>query len=885
MEPIDHPRDKDFLLSSAFGEDHAQAGPEDPHPIFSPDEMVCDRYRVIRFIARGGMGEVYEVEDDELHSRIALKTISAARASSKQQLNRFKQEIQLARRVSHPNVCRVFDLGRHRDDAHGEVLFLTMELLPGETLATHLRDRGPMSYQEALPLVRQMVAALSAAHHAGVVHRDFKPGNVMLLNMPESPTVKVTDFGLAVNPEADETVSVLQSDVVGTPAYMAPEQFHGRYSARTDIYALGLTVYQMLTGELPEFSQTPFQETGSQTTKRIRARWRQAITRSTAANPAARYASVEEFWSAVSGEKLPGQTGWQAALASVQRRRALYASAVAVVLAVILLMWNGLIPNPFHRLPEQKHIAVLPFQNIGHDASNQAFAEGVAETLTSKLSQLERYQKSFWVVPASDTRNLKSLDEAHRDLNVTLAVTGSIEHSPDGVNLIANLVDAANHRQLASRSIKVDSGNLGEMQQRVWESVADMLDLQVSPQVREELAAGGTSQADAYELYERGNGYLQREDLDDINHAIGLFNKAVERDPRYATAYAGLGAAYARKYSITKDPQWIAAATSNAGRAVELNSQLMPVRISLARVYQQTGQLDKAQGEYQRVLDQDPTVIQAELYLGQIYEAQGKYAKAEDSYKDVIARRSTYWQGYADLGELYYRQGQFAKAAEQFQSLIDLAPDKSDGYYNLGGIYLAQGRYEDAIAVLKKGLSIQPDADAWSNLGAAYMYIAKYEDGAGAMKRAADLSPHNHVMWRNLADSLNQIPARQTEARQAYEKALETATEQLKVNPQDPEALSGIALYHAHLGQPAEAEAFISRALAAAPHDSDTLFTSALVYEIIGNREKALAAVNSAVAAGYSLEEVEKEPELRTLRSDPRYQQWIRSSEKKSSAS
>jgi tetratricopeptide (TPR) repeat protein len=305
----------------------------------------------------------------------------------------------------------------------------------------------------------------------------------------------------------------------------------------------------------------------------------------------------------------------------------------------------------------------------------------------------------------------------------------------------------------------------------------------------------------------------------------------------------------------------------------------------LARVYQQTGQLDKAQAEYQRVFDQDPTVIQAELHLGQIYEAQGKYAKAEDSYKDVIARRSTYWQGYADLGELYYRQGQFAKAAEQFQSLIDLAPDKSDGYYNLGGIYLAQGRYEDAIAVLKKGLNIQPDADAWSNLGSAYMYIGKYEDGASAMKRAADLSPHNHVMWRNLADSLNQIPARQIEARQAYEKALETATEQLKVNPQDPEALSGTALYDAHLGQVAGAEIFISRALAAAPHDSDTLFTSALVYEIIGNRDKALAAVNSAVAAGYSLEEVEKEPELRTLRSDPRYQQWVRSSKEKSSAS
>ena len=883
MEPNDQPRNNDFLLSSASGDAHAPAEPE--QPIFSPEDIICQRYRVIRFIARGGMGEVYEVQDEELHSSIALKTIAPSRASSKTQLNRFKQEIQLARKVSHPNVCRVFDLGRHRDETHSDVLFLTMELLPGETLAAHLRAHGPMSYQEALPLVRQMVAALAAAHHAGVVHRDFKPGNVMLLSTGQASQLKVTDFGLAVNPDADVTVSAVTSDVVGTPAYMAPEQFHGQYSPRTDIYALGLTVYQMLTGKLPEFSQTPVLDTGGQTTRRMRARWRQAIMRATASDPAARFASVEEFWSAISGERLPGQTAWQAMIAAIRRRRTIYAAAFALVVITAALLWTGKVPSPFRRLPEQKHIAVLPFENIGHDSANQAFAEGVAETLTSKLSQLERYQKSFWVVPASDTRSVKSLDEAHRDLNVTLAVTGSIEHTPDGVNLIANLVDAANHRQLASRSIQVRSGSLDEMQQRVWESVADMLDLQVSPEVREELAAGGTSQADAYELYEKGNGYLQREDLDDVDHAIGLFNKAVARDPNYATAYAALGGAYAKKFFITKDPQWSAEATRNARKAVELNAQLISVRMSLASVYQQTGQLDKAQSEFQRVLEQDPTIIKAQLHLGQVYEAEGRLQLAEDAYKDVISRRPTFWQAYGDLGELYYRQGQFSKAAEQFQSIIDLAPDETDGYYNLGGIYLAQGRYDEAIAVLKKGLSIKSDPDAWTNLGSAYLYLGKYEESAEAMKRAAELSPHNHVMWRNLGDAYDQIPSRQTEARQAYQKALETATEQLKVNRKDPEVLSGIALYHAHLGDKPDAEAFMSSALAVAPHDSDTLFTSALVYEIIGNREKALAALAASVTAGYSLEEVEKEPELRALRSDTRYQQWVKSQREKSPAS
>ncbi len=861
------------LISDPHGEPTAEVRPD--RSILSPGDVICERYRVIRFIDRGGMGEVYEVEDWELQARIALKTITSERASSARQISRFRQEIQLARKVSHPNVCRVFDLGRHKDKLHTDLLFLTMELLEGETLSAYLQRHGPMTCEQALPLVRQMVSALAAAHQLGIVHRDFKAGNVMLQQTARGPLAKVTDFGLATNPECDETVAESVVDVVGTPEYMAPEQLRGQCSSRTDIYALGLTVFQMLTGKLPASHDAPFKGLDAGIVKRIGPRWRDAITKSLAVNPAARFATVEEFWCALSGENLPRQSGWKAIVAGISRHWATYGVAAGLLVVALALVFAGVMPNPFKRLPQEKHIAVLPFQNIGNDASNQAFAEGVAESLTSKLSQLERYQKSFWVVPSSDTRNVKSLDEAYRNLNVTLAVTGSIEHTPEGLNLTADLVDPKNHRQLSSRSIHVPSANLDEMQQRVWESVADMLDLEVNSQIKEELAAGGTTQPGAYELYEKGMGYLWRVNLEDIDRAIELFNKALARDSQYALAYAGLGHAYATKYALTKDPKWIAEATRNAGRAVELNDRLIPVRVTLARVYQQTGQLDKALAEYERVLEQDPTAVQAEIYSGQVYEQKGNYSKAEDNYRNAVARRSTYPQVYADLGELYYQEGQFAKAAEQFQAVIDLAPDESVGYYNLGGIYLALGRNEDAIAVLKKGLAIKPNADALTNLGAAYMYTANYEEAAGAMKQAAELSPHNHVMWRNLGDSYDQIASRGADARQAYEKALQTASEQLKVNPRDAEALSGTALYQAHLGQRKDAEASIARALELSPNNGDTVFTSALVYEIIGQRERALRALDEAVKDGYSLDEVAKEPELKHLQSDSRYRRWL----------
>ncbi len=879
-------------------------------PIFSVGELIVDRYKVLRFIAKGGMGQVYEVDDLELKARVALKTIAPERASSRRQVDRFRQEIQLARTVGHPNVCRVFDLGRQKDDTHGEVLFLTMEFVPGETLSARLRERGPMSCEQALPLIRQMVSGLAAAHEVGIVHRDFKPGNVMLLPEGSGPGLKITDFGLATNPEQQITISGTSPEVVGTPAYMAPEQFRGQCSNRTDIYALGVTVFQMLTGTLPTSYESPFRGSGSgsnklagkahpsggkaqsdsgklkaigakaqssesETTKRISQRWRVAITKAMAANPDARFESVEEFWYALSGERPVGHTGWKAIAPNLRRHRWLYAANACAVIAVIALFAAGIIPNPFHARAQERHLAVLPFLNIGNDPTDNAFAEGVSETLTSKLSQLERYQKSFWVVPAGDARTVKSPEEAHRNLDVNLAVTGSVQRTQEGVEVTTNLIDAANHRQLASRTLHVPSISLEDLQQQVWESVADMLDLQVPPEVKAELAAGGTSQPEAYELYERGTGYLQHGAPDDVDRAIDAFNKALAEDSNYALAYAGLGQAYAGKYNATKNPAWLEQATRDAGRAVELNDRLIPVRMSLAGVYQQTGQLDKALAEYKSVLERDPTVTDAEYHLGEIYQTQGKNKQAEEAFKHVISRHPTYWRGYGDLAALYYNTGRFNEAAQQYQLVIDLAPDISAGYFSLGGTYLALGRYDDAITVLKKGLSIRPSDGAWSNLGSAYMYLGKWDEAADAMKRAAELSPDRDVLWRNLGDAYDQIPSRLADARKAYQKALEIATQELKVNPKAPDVLSGIALYHAHLGQKEDAEVFIARALQLAPNNSDSLFTSALVYEIIGNREKALGALQQAAKAGYSLVEIDKEPELRALHGDPRYKSWF----------
>jgi hypothetical protein len=308
---------------------HAQA----VGPTFAPDELVAERHRIVRFIAEGGMGEVYEAEDTMLGERVALKTVGAALSDDMELAERLKREVQLARRVTHPNVCRIFDVGVHARPSGERIFFMTMELLAGETLGRRLRRAGRLAPRDALPIIVEVAAALDAAHDAGIIHRDLKAENVFLVSEPRGRAV-VTDFGLAemhASREAREQPLIERETVVaGTPHYMAPEQALGqRVTGAADLYAFGVVVYEMVTGRLPfAAGATPF----SIVAKRLKfepeppevhapglpPRWSRAILRCLARDPADRFARAGEV-----------------VLALRSRRRATFAAAggLGVVLA------------------------------------------------------------------------------------------------------------------------------------------------------------------------------------------------------------------------------------------------------------------------------------------------------------------------------------------------------------------------------------------------------------------------------------------------------------------------------------------------------------------------------------------------------------------------
>ncbi len=314
---------------------------------FRPSAIIASRFRIVRPIGRGGMGEVYQAEDLQMGGHIALKTIRPEMLHNPQSVELFKREIQLAKKVTHPNVCRIYDVSFHPSSGDPDAkMFLTMELLDGRTLAHRLTD-GPMSTAEALPLIQQMGDALGAAHRANVVHRDFKTGNVMLAPHSAGARAVVMDFGLAhtaAQSQSEHTNAAAETlGAVGTPEYMAPEQLTGgAITPATDIYAFGIVIYEMVTGNRPFQGSTPFDIavrrlheaplSPRQFTPGLDARWEKTILRCLSRRPEERFQSTSDLLLALSGQgeirQAPRRSGWYLALAGAF---ALLAIAVGVL--------------------------------------------------------------------------------------------------------------------------------------------------------------------------------------------------------------------------------------------------------------------------------------------------------------------------------------------------------------------------------------------------------------------------------------------------------------------------------------------------------------------------------------------------------------------------
>jgi tetratricopeptide (TPR) repeat protein len=559
------------------------------------------------------------------------------------------------------------------------------------------------------------------------------------------------------------------------------------------------------------------------------------------------------------------------------RRPARFALAGTFVIFFIWWLWTHVLNPP---IPEQKHLLVLPLLNVSHDSLDQAFCDGLMETLTSRLTQLEQYsQRTLWVVPATEVREsrIKSVHEAKRKFGVNLVVSGSVQRNQNEAQLTINLTDAAKLRQTQAFEIAEPSKNISDLQDKAVLKLAKILQVDLQPRARQVMIAGGTAVPNANAFYLQGRGYLAqyRQQAPNLEMAQTLFQRALEHDSLYALAYAGLGEAFWKKYETTSKARWIVEAEQNCRRALELNMLIMPARLSLAQIYNGTGRYEQALKEVEKAFVLDSVNAEAYRLKAFIYENLGDLPEAEKTYKQAIALRPDYWDGYNNLGVFYFQHGRYHEAVTQFQQVVALTPDNVKGYNNLGALYHYLARYDEARAAYNRSLLIEPSYEAYNNLATIDFIEAKYYESARWYWQALQIDSTDYQVWGNLASAYYWMPHAKAPARQHYQHAARLAEEKKAINPRDAVVLADLAEYYAQLEEGPKAHAHILSALKQGADNVNVMATAGLVYETLGKRETALSWLKKALKNGYTPSEIAHQPAFRKLREDKGFQKIL----------
>jgi eukaryotic-like serine/threonine-protein kinase len=550
---------------------------------FWKGDLLCERFRVVRFIARGGMGELYEAEDLALGERVALKTIRPEIASDQRMDQRFRREVQLARRVTHPNICRIFDLFQHLPTATSRegsppAIFVTMELLAGQTLAQHLRRTGALTAEQALPIVTQLAAALSAAHAVGIVHRDFKSNNIMLLDAERTgdpPRVVVTDFGLAhsLNDSTGDTISAA-GELVGTPDYMAPEQIAGSLvTPATDVFALGIVLYEMVTAKRPFTADTPVASalrrlsgppprTARELVPTLPQTWDRVIMRCLARDPENRFpnaASVVEALTREPGTAVSHRSYRHVALAVVALLLVLGGAfafrswRTASDTAAVTPASGAAVGNTLTEV--RPAVAVLGFRNLNGREDAQWLSTALAEMLTTELGAGETVRtipgenvnrmKVELALADADSYAAETLARIRENLGTDLVVFGSYVTVGDGNNstlrVDIRLQDSREGKTVSVVSETSKSADVLDLVSRAGSRLRERLGGDVAPDVLASARRSQPTSPEVARLYAEGLMRLRRFD------ALGarpLLERAIQADPQFPLAHSALASAW-----------------------------------------------------------------------------------------------------------------------------------------------------------------------------------------------------------------------------------------------------------------------------------------------------------------------------------------------------
>jgi serine/threonine protein kinase/TolB-like protein len=769
------------------------------------DVTAIGPYQIVKLLGAGGMGRVYLAHDPRLNRQVAVKLLSHYGAAEEERIRRFRQEAFAASALNHPNILTIYEIG----DFEGHN-FIATEFIDGVTLRARMGHRE-LPFTVALEIAIQVASALSAAHEAGIVHRDIKPENVMIR---ADGLVKVLDFGIAKYTQADgrqeDLVETKLGSVIGTAPYMSPEQASGLpVDARTDIWSLGVMLYEMVTGRVAFLGETPAETISLILQKEpaplaryahdVPAELERIITKALTKDRGERYQTAKDLLidlrnlkrkrevdaeiertvapehrplASTSGSQSVPATAAKAAAATAPANGAHSASSAEYIvsgikehkfaatlgatlaLVVLIIAVVGLRAYLHARNTEVAidSIAVLPFQNKSTEADTDYLSDGLAESLLYRLSQLPNLKVS----PTSSVLRYKGKEidpiKVGQELGVNAVLSGRIVQRGDNLTISAELVDVRYNKLLWGEQYDRKMSDLLATQREIAREIVEKLKLKVAGEEKG-LTKPYTENNEAYELYLKGRFYWNKRTAEALKKSIVYFNQAIEKDPGFALAYAGLADCYVVPANRLPPREAMPRAKAAAIRALELDEKLAEAHTSLARVLSvYDWDWTNADKEYKRAIELNPRYAIAHQWYGGWFEARGRHNEAIAERKRALELDPLSSIVNFELGVAFYYARAYDQAIEQFQKTLELDQNFPPAKHFLAATYLQKGMYDKAIAGFREAIPLMSnEVTGTASLGHVYALSGKKSDARTVIDQLKQLSGHQYVAPTNIA--------------------------------------------------------------------------------------------------------------------------------------